>query len=278
MALLKDDPSIHRNAAGRFLLFHIGCGASPRTCPACVRGCSNGTTPPGGTAARARSPPHRGGTGGGGGGGGCNGPHWTGLRTSDSLDGPWRDEGEVLLTTPKRQKWITNPCVIPAGSKSDNTTTAYLLYRQASGAFPGASGGGERLGWATASQCPTTINCSYVDHSTAAPLLDCNLEDQFLWRDRRGNLHALTHKNCAGTGVSGHMWSGDGGATWATSPVPPYNNTIAFRDGGVHQCGKRARPMLLVEGGRPRYLSTGATYEAHSDHTFTTMQEVGGEW
>ena len=42
--------------------------------------------------------------------------------------------------------------------------------------------------------------------------------------------------------------------------------------------GVRRVAFPLVEGGRPRYLSTGATYEAHSDHTFTTMQEVGGEW
>jgi hypothetical protein len=37
--------------------------------------------------------------------------------------------------------------------------------------------------------------------------------------------------------------------------------------------------MLLLEGGRPRYLSTSANYakaEHGRDHSFTTMQEIGG--
>ena len=42
------------------------------------------------------------------------------------------------------------------------------------------------------------------------------------------------------------------GVTWETSPVSPYNNTIVFQNGGVHECGKRARPMLLVEDGQLR--------------------------
>ena len=258
------NPTIHRNAAGRYLLYHIGCGASPASCPDCVRGCTNGTSPPHQLQEK-------------GNGGSCNGPHWTGLRTSSSLDGPWRDEGEVLLTTTKPQNWITNPCVLPAG-ESTNATEAFLLYREPQGTFPGSKppGGGERLGWAVAANCPDTINCSYVDKTPVDPVLDCNLEDQYLWRDHRGNLHALTHKSCSGDGVSGHMWSEDGGATWSTSAVSPYNNTIVLKDGGAMECGKRARPMLLVEKGRPRYLSTGATYgRAYGDHTFTSMQAIG---
>ena len=75
------------------------------------------------------------------------------------------------------------------------------------------------------------------------------------------------------------MWSRDG-LHWRTSAVAPYNNTIALVGGGVYQCGKRARPMLLVEDGRPRYLSTGASYGGQTvgqrDHTFTSMQQIAG--
>lgn len=256
------NPVIHKNAEGRYLLYHIGCGSSPENCPNCAR-CVNGTTPKGSVS------PNRSNVA-------CDGPHWTGLLTSTSLAGPWRDEGEVVLNTSKALDWITNPCVVPAGQPGDGSV-AHLLYRQPSAAFLNAtSDGGERLGWAIGESCPSTINCTYTDLSPYAPVLDCNLEDQYLWRDHRENWHALTHKNCRGAGVSGHMWSGDGGMTWKTSTVSPYNNTIVYQDGGVQECGKRARPMLLVEDGRPRFLSTGASYNKHTDHTFTTMQEVAG--
>lgn len=86
-----------------------------------------------------------------------------------------------------------------------------------------------------------------------------------------------THKNGDG-GEAGHLWSVDG-VDWQISPVSPYNSTITLLGGGVEMVGKRARPMLLVEKGRPRYLSTGAGYpkaQHGGDHTFTTMQEIYG--
>lgn len=328
------NPTIHRNAEGRYLLYHIGCGASPSPCPDCVV-CQNGTTPPS-TApvsrtlsnARLRAPRNRTpsttadvdaagpslrpdlgndsrarprtllpraglskrggntrqrekhqGSKGGDEGDGCNGPHWTGLLSSDSLDGPWVDEGEVVLTTPKSKTWITNPCVVPAGDPASpqgaNATTAYLLYRQAGGVWPNQPPNtAERLGWAVATDCPSTINCSYVDKSPTAPILNATLEDQYLWRDHRGFWHALTHKGVEGA-VSGHLFSRDGGE-WTLSSVAPYNTTIPLTGGGTLECGKRARPMLLVVGGRPRYLTTGASYSPHTDHTFTTLQPING--
>ena len=229
------NPTIHRNRDGRYLLYHIGCSATAEPCVNCAR-CTNGTTCTtcGGNAKH---------------GSGCNGPHWTGLHSSESLYGPWRDEGEVTLSTPKANKWITNPCVVPAGKGNSNSSTGanatFLLYRQSSGSWPASSGGGERLGWAVSMQCPSAINCTYVDESATAPLLDVNLEDQYLWISHRGHFHALTHKNAAGA-VSGHMWSRDG-HNWRMSTIPPYNNTLFFSDGSTYECRKRARPMLIVE-------------------------------
>ena len=215
----------------------------------------------------------------------CNGPHWTGLLSSKSLDGPWLDEGQVLLTTNKSNAWITNPCVTPAGLGSGfahhhDENTTYLLYRQSGPSWPGdGPDARERLGWAFDPNCPTAINCTFRDMSPELPILNVSLEDQYLWRDHRGNWHALTHKNGAG-GVSGHLWRHENGTSWRISPVSPYSNTIQLQDGSAYECGKRARPMLLVEKGRPRFLSTGATYakaEHGGDHTFTTMQEISGD-
>ena len=265
------NPTIHRNGDGRFLLFHIGCGATAEPCAGCAH-CVNGTTP-----RRSRG-------GGGGGGGGnpgaaCNGPHWTGLRTSMSLDGPWRDEGEVTLDTNKSNTWITNPCVaLPANSSSSGSSSSFMLYRQSGTSWPDdPPGTPERLGWAAAADCASGINCTWADLSPTRPVLNGTLEDQYLWVDHRGHYHALTHKNALDPrAVAGHMWSRDG-LSWRTSATAPYNNTIGLVGGGVYQCGKRARPMLLVENGRPRFLSTGAAYSkaaGSGDHTFTSMQEI----
>ena len=136
---------------------------------------------------------------------------------------------------------------------------------------------------AALSEAGTEYEVGCVKHIYPAHILlqfsiNNTLEDQYLWRDRRGHFHALTHKNPAG-GVSSHLWSADG-VTWRTSPVAPYTNIIPLDDGTNYTCGKRARPMLLVEGGGPRYLSTGASYakaEGGGDHTFTTMQAVRGD-
>jgi hypothetical protein len=142
------NPTIHRNAAGRYapihatvyapihgvfefapdvfryLLFHIGCGATEEPCATCKH-CTNGTTPhsryapppPPAAAAAASSGV------GVGGSSKCNGPHWTGLRSSLSLDGPWEDEGTVVLDTNKSNTWITNPCVVVPHGGAANATT-----------------------------------------------------------------------------------------------------------------------------------------------------------
>ena len=173
------NPTVHRNKQGRFLLYHIGCGSTPGgPCASCLH-CKNGSTP-------VFSTEHQQGRNES-----CNGPHWTGLLTSASVDGPWRDEGEVLLDTNKRNKWITNPCVSPAGLGSDfaehnDSNTTFLLYRQSGNSWPGDHASArERLGWALDDNCPTAINCTYRDMSPDLPILNISLEDQFLWRDHR---------------------------------------------------------------------------------------------
>jgi hypothetical protein len=67
---------------------------------------------------------------------------------------------------------------------------------------------------------------------------------------------------------------------WVMGTASPYNNTIPLTGGAPSMnCSKRARPMLIVSGGRPVYLTTGAGYgdgtaSTGRDHTFTSMQQI----
>ena len=172
------NPTVHQNTQGRYLLYHIGCGATPTgPCAAC-RHCTNGTTP---------AAPDRAGFVAAS-GENCNGPHWTGLRSSASLNGPWVDEGEVTLSLPegagKANTWITNPCVSPAGLGADfgpsaaDANTTYLLYRQSGTSWPNAAPGTrERLGWAVGTNCPTSINCTFEDVTPRQPILNVSKND-----------------------------------------------------------------------------------------------------
>ena len=116
------NPTIHK-VGDEYLLFHIGCSATEEPCTTCKK-CTNGTTPPALQAASRMALS---------GGDSCNGPHWTGLHTSKSLDGPWEDQGEVTIQTtkPSNATWITNPCTVAL-----TNGTVLNLYRQAGTVWP----------------------------------------------------------------------------------------------------------------------------------------------
>lgn len=261
------NPSLHRAPNGTFFLYHIGCGGNS-TKP--VTGCTNGSTP---------NPPS----------GGdtntdtdtsvlsCDGPHYMTGASSPSLDsGLWHPLPEITLSSPnKTLHWLTNPCLFPMSNDSTNHTLLWL-YRQSGGAWPGDPGSSERIGVATSKGYSDS---TLVDLSPDAPLFNFPLEDQFLWRDKRGFFHALTHKDRPDakgdkTGVAGHLFSRDGIHDWQIGANSPYNTTLTFEDGSVIELGKRARPQLLVKDGVPQLLTTGAGLPNRGDFSFTTVQPI----
>ena len=92
------NPTIKKNENGSYLLFHIGCGSSPAECPNCVRTCRNGTTFNHSSFGEDTYYKNSIYTTRSSGNVECNGPHWTGLRSASTLDGPWHDEGETGTT------------------------------------------------------------------------------------------------------------------------------------------------------------------------------------
>jgi len=92
-----------------------------------------------------------------------------------------------------------------------------------------------------------------------------NWEDPFLWTDRRGNFHALSHTWTAelypANSISGHAYSTDG-HVWFSSPIEPYNATVAFSDSTSHYFATMERPKLVFgghDGLTPLYISNGVS-------------------
>lgn len=90
-------------------------------------------------------------------------------------------------------------------------------------------------------------------------------EDPFLWTDRRGNFHILSHtwtpELYPFNSISGHAFSPDG-LTWTSSPIEPYNSTVHFSDGSSHYFSTMERPKLVfggADGRSPLYISNGVS-------------------
>lgn len=90
-------------------------------------------------------------------------------------------------------------------------------------------------------------------------------EDPYLYRDARGNWHAIFHVydastpcgECLSPVVSGHSYSQDG-INWRASPVSPFGNVIQLTNGRNLTVSTRERPKLAFNAaGEPEYLING---------------------
>ena len=77
-------------------------------------------------------------------------------------------------------------------------------------------------------------------------------------------------------GCASHLYSNDG-IHWIYGYNPPYNNTIYYIDGTkrTFENNARQRPQLVIDNGKPRYLST-AVYVSNQtgDYAVTIVQPV----
>jgi hypothetical protein len=92
-------------------------------------------------------------------------------------------------------------------------------------------------------------------------------EDPFIFEDARGALHILSHNQGAGnvcrrTGTQScgaHLFSGDGGNTWAVSASPVYD-LLELTNGSSILPATRQRPQLVLDAvsRAPLWLFNGA--------------------
>ena len=110
-------------------------------------------------------------------------------------------------------------------------------------------------------------------------------EDPFLWRNARGEWHALFHANTWGDSrnqifpVAGHAgrhaFSADG-ERWSFSRTPAFNGTVQWSNGSSIKAARRERPFLIFddETHAPTHLFTGVQVYADDDATFNLVQEI----
>ena len=105
-----------------------------------------------------------------------------------------------------------------------------------------------------------------------------NVEDPFLWMDKKGRFHAIFHNMEPSTHQTSycgiHAFS-DGGDVW-TSGGWAYGDAIIFTDGTNFSFSRRERPHLLFkEDGTPLALSNGAQFGGvYGDGVFTLVQPI----
>ena len=107
-------------------------------------------------------------------------------------------------------------------------------------------------------------------------------EDPFLFQDRRGSFHIISHNQAPGNvcgdrndhGCGAHIFSPDG-YEWTVSRTPVYDVNVLLANGTKATLQTRQRPQILfTEQGKPQVLTNGASFEGnnpdmtHLTHTF----------
>ena len=111
-------------------------------------------------------------------------------------------------------------------------------------------------------------------------------EDPFIWRDKRGNWHALAHwmidivehNGQKYPRVGAHMFSRTLENGWDFKVQEAFNSTVTFTDGMVETFNRRERSKILFdEDMDPLYLISGVQ-ALGSKSSFTLVQPIGKKW
>jgi len=118
--------------------------------------------------------------------------------------------------------------------------------------------------------------------NTGGPIFQRQGEDPFIYRDARGNFHALFHDMEAGfpyqtTWSGSHAYSRDG-LHWTWTPLPAYTSVVTYENGWIARYARRERPQLIFRNdkrrGERRFLTNGIQVTESDDMTFTLIQEI----
>lgn len=231
-----------------YLMYHIGCPYTPLdTCTA-----SNFTCGPGNS---------------------LNGESGISVQSSPNLI-TWTPHGRILEGKDDNSTWdstVTNPSAMPLYSADDETSEILLAYRGCD--YNCYSGEYINLATAPNFKGPYT---KMQDH----PIFDYDVEDPFLWQDKRGHYHMLLHslepEGGFGDGpkVGRHAFARKFEGPWTyNNETLAFNTTVEFTDGTKVDYFRRERPQLFFsEDGEmtPLYLTNGVQ-EKGNPSTYSTI-------
>ena len=258
------------SAAGdRWLCFHIGAGLNQTHCPSdpnddscqLVGGCQGGCSS---TPRRWRD------------GLGLKVP--VAVLAAPSLDGPWREvtigQCESVPDCP-----VSGNDINPAPLIDATTGRVTMLWRSINRSCDVPA---ECQSYISTAHAPSWDGPYTWDPSNIFDGVRLHIEDGFLWRNGRGEYHALLHADVEKSeeGAAGvHAWSADG-VRWSLSRTNAFGRTIELRspaDPPQLQLARRERPKLLLDAdGLPAFLITSAMRHGDCDRTFTFVQPIAG--
>ncbi|KAM3510107.1 hypothetical protein MY11210_006024 [Beauveria gryllotalpidicola] len=260
-ATFAHNPTVVRSPADQaYLLYYIGCptDVAPRRCTRKRFSCGPGNA--------------------------NNGESGISVKTSSNLR-TWTDAGQVLQGTNSSTDWdadVTNSSAFPlynarGGDDDDKTPAILLAYR----GCPYDCGGREQINLAVAA---TGYRGPYR-RVQPDPVFPADSEDPFVWRDKRGHWHMLTHSLEAeggfgrGPKVGRHAYARDYRGPWtlSTRRSLAFDTTVRWDDGAAVRFYRRERPQLMFseDGDMTPLLLTTGVQPRDSAMSYTVIVPVG---
>lgn len=213
-----------------------------------------------------------------------NGESGISMKVSKDLR-TWTD-GEQIFKGKDNKDWdadVTNPSAFPLyssgckeGQTKDKTPAILLAYR----GCPYDCGGAELINLAVAEG-------GYKDEYKkvqADPIFTNDNEDPFIWRDKRGNFHILTHslepEGGFGRGpkVGRHAYARNYTGPWTfQDKTLAFNTTVEYEDGSSIAFFRRERPQLMFSTDgemTPLFMTTGVQPK-ENPMSYTVIVPVG---
>ncbi|ATY65351.1 Glycosyl hydrolase family five-bladed beta-propellor domain [Cordyceps militaris] len=206
-----------------------------------------------------------------------NGESGIALKTSKDLR-TWTDVGQVFQGKDSGD-WdadVTNPSAFPLHEAGNSTSAILLAYR----GCPYDCRGREQVNIAVAAgghRGPYT-------RVQPDPLFPQANEDPFVWRDKRGHWHMLTHSLAAdggfadGPSVGRHAYAREYAGPWTLAERSlAFDTTVRYEDGSATQFFRRERPQLLfaADGSMAPLLLTTGVQPRGSAMSYTVIAPVG---
>lgn len=247
---------VYSPADKKYLMYYIGCPQSPPdTCTSPSFSCGPGNF--------------------------INGESGISVQSSPNLK-TWAFEGQLFKGADDDtcDADVTNPSPFPLYSQHNETSEILLAYR----GCPYNCSGSELLNLATAPSYPGPYT-----KVQPQPLFFAPNEDPFIWRDKRGHFHMLTHSLEADGGfgdgpkVGRHTYSRMMEGPWTfNNRSLAFSTLVEYSDGTIVDFYRRERPQLFFsEDGEmtPLYLTTGVQ-EKGSAMSYSVIQPFcgAGEW
>ncbi|CEL00422.1 hypothetical protein ASPCAL00024 [Aspergillus calidoustus] len=199
-------------------------------------------------------------------------PNNISVSSAESIRGPWTPWKLILAST---EPHSTNPAPWPLWSPRDRSHKIAL--------------GVEDVAIFTADRWDGEYEQVYTPTWNTSEWSSTWTEDPFLWRDKRGNWHALVHwmidlvehDGQKFPRVGAHVFARELTGPWHFKQQEAFNSTVYFEDGTVQTLKRRERAKIFFSDDgemTPLYLINGVQEMDQGSLSSTFIQPIGKKW